>query len=130
MTVPSLLPSLPPACDPVLRQLKSGLLHITSLHSSPSHLLVGTSAGVTLALQLPFIEPSLEPHPLLSPLCPTPLYNGHKEAVDFLLVLQRAEEVPLVITGGKGHEVFTSTTGSPPSPGGISSTMLLWAIRD
>lgn len=106
------------ACDPI------SSLKVTSLHSSPTHLLVGTNTGVVLTVPLPFIEPSLEPHPLPHPPTPTPLYHGHVDSVHFSLVLQK-EGRPLIITGGNGHQNFNKNV-SQNSHIPDTANLLLW----
>ena len=58
----------------------------------------------------------------------TPLFHGHIiDTVHLLLVLKRGE-VPLDISGGKGHQVFNSSRSQNLSDN--LSSLLLWAIRD
>ena len=109
-----------PHTPAITRRQKSSNLKITSLHSSPTHLLVGTSAGVVLTVTLPFIEPSLEPHTLSHPPTPTPLHHGHVDSVHFSLVLQKEGE-PLAITGGSGHHNFNQSISQD-----TDSCLLLW----
>lgn len=112
--------------DPSVCLNKTGDLCVTCLHSSPTHLVVGTSAGVLLTIPLPYVEPSLEPHPLLHPPIPSPLYHGHVNTVHSLLVLQK-EGMSLVITGGTGH--VSGKIKSFQDIPDTSSCLLLWAFK-
>ena len=121
--LPSPLPSI--ACNLSRRHSTDGVC-LTSLRSSPSHLLVGTNTGVILTVPLPYIEPSLEPHPLLHPPTPTSLHYGHDDAVQFLSVVQR-EGTPLVITGGSGHKCFSMTTAQNAPD--TANCLLMWRVN-
>lgn len=111
----------------IIRQHKSAALQVTSLQLSPSNLLVGTSAGVVLAVPLPYIEPSLEPHPLSLPPTPTPLHQGHVDTVHFLSTVQRGDET-LLVTGGNGCEDFHKAKSLPDIPE-TASCLLVWNVK-
>ena len=115
------------AYNPIIRQHKSAALQVTALQLLPSHLVVGTSAGIVLTVPLPYIEPSLEPSCLLDPPVPTPLYQGHVDSVHFLAVAQREGET-LVITGGNGCEDFFKAGMSLEIPE-TASCMLVWYVK-
>lgn len=112
----------PSGYDPIIRQHKSSNLKITALLSTPTSLLIGTSAGAVLAL--PHVPASPEPYPLLYPPQPVPLSLGHVDPVHFLSSIQREGET-LVLSGGNGYEDFVSTTTLEEIPE-TASCLLIW----
>lgn len=121
-TILSVLSPPPPGYDPIIRQHKSSNLKITALLSTPTSLLIGTSAGAVLAL--PQVPASPEPYPLLYPPRPVPLSLGHVDPVHFLSSIQREGET-LVLSGGNGYENFVSTTTLGEIPE-TASCLLIW----
>lgn len=115
----------------VLRQSKTASLRITSLLSSPHHLLIGTSSGVILTLPLssPHFHLPLSPPPDLHPLPSPPLSHlpqGHADSTAFLCQLWRHDS-SLILSGGTGHEDFTSSTTSHHIAE-TASCLLLWRL--
>jgi len=115
------------AYSPIIRQHRGASLQVTALQLAPSHLVVGTSAGIVLALPLPFVEPSLEAYTLVDLPVPTPLYQGHVDTVHFLSVAKEGEET-LVVTGGNGCEDFFKAGMSPEIPE-TASCALVWSVK-
>ncbi len=114
------------AYSSIIRQHKSAGLQVTALQLSPSHLMVGTSAGIVLAIPLPYIEPSLEAYCLVDNPVPIPLNQGHVDSVHFLTVVSRDDET-LVITGGNGYEDFFKSGIAPEIPE-TATCMLVWNV--
>ena len=110
------------AYDPIIRQHKSSALQVTSLFSTPNHLIAGTSSGVIVTLPLPSLEQV--PYPLLRPPIPTPLAWGHVDPVHFLTSVKQGGQT-VVVSGGNGCEDFINMKMSQGIPE-TSSCLLLW----
>ncbi len=120
------LPLLSSGYNPIIRQHKSSSLQVTALCATPTHIVAGTSAGVTVTFPLPLVQQSLEPHPLTSTQTPIALPTGHVGPIKFLTSIIRSTGT-LLVTGGNGCEDLASMTVSQDVPENCNC-LLVWSL--
>ncbi len=100
---------------------------MTALCATSTHIIAGTSAGVTVVFPLPVIQHSFEPLTLTQPPIPVALPKGHVGPINFLTSVVR-DKTTLLVTGGNGCEDLVSMTISQDIPE-TCNCLLLWSFQ-